>query len=448
MDHAAWLNETTEEPAQDKYMHFMRPEPKEDMGPIETDDDGHRWRMASVGMVRNASSKKPVKVWLDPLPHIQIEKAKPLQGWYKARDEKPGVRSRPCYTEAMLTEPYGGYCTVGCAFCYINSGFRGYRGTGLITVPLDYGDQIKAQIAKLKSSAAGYFSSFTDPFTPLEDRYHNTETGARAFTENGLPVFFLSRLAYPGWAYDLLQQNGHSYAQKSINTPDAEDWKKLSPGALPLDQHMAEIRALKRKGIYVSIQVNPIIAGITSHDEVEQLFEMLAEAGADHVIVKFVEAGYSWAPTMVERMIKRFGDNRAALFKELFVDNIGGQRTIDESYRMEGHERYSKKATALGLTYSVCYEYAYERDAGGNITSKTGVSIGPRFMTSGQCHGQRVPMYTRLSLGLPFEAVEDCPPSGCLTCASDNGGEARCGSELFSQAKALRPADLKQGVYD
>ena len=323
--------------------------------------------------------------------------------------------------------------------CYINSGFRGYRGTGLMTVPINYGDQVRAQLKKNKAGAAGYFSSFSDPFLALEDYYHNTQGAAEAFHEVGLPVFFLSRLQYPGWALDLLQKNKYSYAQKSINTPDPDDWAKLSPGALPLMDHLDEIREMRRRGIYVSIQVNPIVPGIVNHDDVEHLFEMLAEAGANHVIVKFVEAGYSWAPAMVERIVHRFGDNRAAVFRDLFTQNIGGQKTVDQEYRLEGHNRYRRKAQSLGLTYAVCYEYRA-------VPGTAGVSLGREFMTSDQCHGQRVPMFSRLSTDVPFSEVEACPPSGCLTCAPDNEGEPRCGNSLMGEAKAMRAADYKQPI--
>jgi DNA repair photolyase len=60
--------------------------------------------------------------------------------------------------------------------------------------------------------------------------------------------------------------------------------------------------------------VNPIVPGVTSHDQVEELFGLLAEAGANHVIVKFVEAGFSWAPSMIERIGKRFGKERGLAF--------------------------------------------------------------------------------------------------------------------------------------
>lgn len=450
----SWLQVKDEDSPAETYRWFMRPEPRDNLGPIyEIDDEltGRRikCRDLSIGMVRNAKEENKLKVraFLDPMPHTRIDKAKDLQGWYQAKDNIDPVtgkahRPRPCFTEAILTSPYSGYCSVGCHFCYVNSGMRGYRGSGLVVVPVNYGEQIAKQLTKIRRAAAGYFSSFTDPFLPLEDWYHNTENAAREFVAVGLPVFFLSRLRYPDWAVDLLTENPHSYAQKSINTSDPDDWRLLSPGALPLEEHFQDIARLHERGIYVSIQCNPVLPGVTSNAQILQLFKKLREAGADHVIVKFVEAGYSWAPTMVEKTIKRFGD-RGREFEKLFTDNIGGQKTVQEEYRLKAHELYRRYATQIGLTYSTCYEYKYERDSKGAIVDKTGVSIGREFATSAQCHGHRVPMYSRSGPNSMFEPLEECPPSGCLHCADENDGKPRCGDELAGQAKALRLVDLK-----
>lgn len=457
MDHAAWLNQDTGEDAQEAYKFFMRPDPdqRDFVGPKQEEHDPltgrvASFRMARVGMVRNApeDQMREVKVFLGfdgqpSLPHIRLEKGKDLQGWYQPKhNDKQGSRPRPCFTDAILTEPYGGYCTVGCAFCYVNSGFRGYRGSGLISVPVNYGDHVTRQLARMRTSAAGYFSSFTDPFLPLEDIYHNTRRGAQAFVRAGLPVFFLSRLHYPAWAVDTLLKNRYSYAQKSLNTGDDEDWQKLSPGAISLQDHLSEVAELRRRGIYTSIQVNPVVPGITSHEDIRRLFDRLAEVGNNHVIVKFVEAGYSWAQTMVDRMTKRFGDNRAAAFRELFTENsAGAQRTIREEYRMEAHALYQRWAGERGMTYATCYEY--RRDP-----SRGWISVGPEFTTADQCHGQRVPMFTRLTTDTPFHEVEECPPSGCLSCAdqSADGRTGACGSSLFGSAGANRLSDFKGPV--
>lgn len=446
----------------EKYKYYMRPEPNPLLGPIEVEDDPvtgreMKWRMVGVSMMRGGEHK-PLKVYLNPMPHLRIKDAKDLQGWYQAKhwpevaEDETGAslakRPRPCYTDAMLTEPYGGYCAVGCAFCYINSGFKGYRGSGLISVPLNYGQQIAKQLSKLKTATAGYFSSFTDPFLPLEDLYHNTQQGAEAFDAAGLPVFFLSRLKYPGWAMDLLARNKYSYMQKSINCPDEKKWKQLSPGAISLAEHCEDIAEARRRGIYVSIQVNPIVPGVVSHDDVVATFELLAKAGANHVIVKFVEAGYNWAPTMIERIRKRFPGAQADEFERLFTQNIGGQRTIAEDYRIQGHDLYKRAATKLGLTYATCYEYKYQRDRTGEIINKVGVSIGADYLTADQCHGHRVPMFTRTQLTDPFREFESCPPSGCLTCGQNpkDPADVPCGSKVFGLAKALKLADFKTSL--
>lgn len=449
-----WLNTEDETEAKKAYDKWMTVDPDmREFGPIEQTPDPFTGKMATVrasevAMIRGGERSFKTLVYLAfdgvrCLPHVRIEKAKDLQGWYQAKHTAPeplpaSSRERPCFTDAILTEPYGGYCSVGCAFCYINSGKKGYRGSGLITVPMGYGAQIRKQLSTMKTATAGYFSSFTDPFTPLEDIYHNTRDAAYEFDRQGLPVFFLSRLRYPGWAFDLLQRNKYSYMQKSINTWDEEDWRRLSPRAATLAEHMDDIREARKRGIYVSIQVNPVVAGIVSHEDVEKTFEMLAEAGANHVIVKFVEANYPDAPAMVRLMEKRFGANRAAHFEQLFTENFGGNKTIDYEYRIEGHRRYQTKATALGMTYATCYEY----------DPKTRRSIGRDWATSDQCHGHRVPMFSRLTTDVAFNEVAACPPSGCLHCATENNDRPRCGSDLFGAAKANRLADYRKSVYD
>jgi len=261
----------------------------------------------------------------------------------------------------------------------------------------------------------------------------------------GLPIFFLSRLEYPDWAYDLLAKNPRSYAQMSVNTSDEADWKKLAPGAMSFVDMKAQIRRLKKRGIYVSIQVNPVIPGVVTNGQIVRLIKQLGKAGADHVIVKFLELGYSWVPTFLERMVRRFGERGRAL-EGYLTQNIGGQRTIDQDYRWRAHRLFRKTARDAGMTYSVCYEYEYERDEAGEVVDKTGISIGPKVTTSDQCHGQRVPVYTRNSTDRKFRPVIHCPPSGCLYCASDNGGEPLCGNTLAGEAPALRMADFRKPI--
>jgi hypothetical protein len=172
------------------------------------------------------------------------------------------------------------------------------------------------------------------------------------------------------------------------------------------------------------------------------LFQRLAEAGNNHVIVKFVEAGHAWARAMVDRITKKFPGERSAKFASLFTENqAGGQKTIQEGYRREAHTLYQQAATQLGMTYSLCYEYTRQ--------GAFWKSMGPEFLTADQCHGHRVPMYRKFKQPeeskdfVVFEPMEICPPSGCLRCG-DGHEESLCGSEVLTQAKALRLPDFRK----
>ena len=187
--------------AVDPYAFHMQNEPHLNKTPIEVDQaTGWRFTYRDIGMTRNATEEntKERKVFLDPLPHVVVDQDIPLRGWYKAKHEPSAVRPRPCYSEALLTQPYGGFCSVGCGFCYINNGTRGYRGQGITTVDPNYGKKIRKQISGMKLGTAVYMSSFIDPFTELEEFYHNTQHTAEAAVDAGLPIFFLTRKIVPG----------------------------------------------------------------------------------------------------------------------------------------------------------------------------------------------------------------------------------------------------------
>ena len=119
----------------------------------------------------------------------------------------------------------------------------------------------------------------------------------------------------------------------------------------------------------------------------------------------------------------------------------------DETYRLKAHRVLSSYAKRFGLTYATCYEYKYERDDNGNILSKTGISIGREFTTAPQCHGHKVPVYSRNSADEMFRPVDECPDTGCLYCASESDdGQPRCGDKIAGEGRALRFVDLKLPV--
>jgi len=410
------------------------------------DENGREYQWWDIGMLQSASpeNRRRMKVYMKPTPHVILDQNIPLRGWYKGKTEPEGVRPRPCYTEALLTQPYGGTCSTRCAFCYVNNGVRGYRSQGVGVVDPQYPDKVRKQLSQMRTASGAYISSFTEPFQELEAVYHNTQRLSQVFIRAGLPIFYLSRRVPPAWAMEYLTKNPYSYMQFSINTQRSDVWSKISPFASPLEDILKAVEDYSRAGIYVSVQVNPIIAGIVTVEDIEELIQMLAERGANHLIFKHVEIVSSTVKPLVKKMKALFPE-RGKIFEGLFTETIGHIRTIKEAYRIQALNRYSAACRRADVTMSLCYEYRYERDKSGNITDKTGVSLAPNYTTSDQCHGRRVPVYTRKSTKDRWQPVLECDPAGCLYCV-DNNGRALCGNKRMGEANALTPADLTKCV--
>ena len=397
----------------------------------EGSDERGCYKITLLSMLRGGKPK-PYKVYAKPIKHIVNDSAPTLRGWYKDKNEPPSKRPRPCYTEALLTTPYGGYCPVGCKFCYVSHGTRGYRASGIVTVNPDYPDAVRRNLSKMYIGSSAYISSFIEPFLHLEKQYHVTQRLSQVFVDVGLPIFYLTRLIPPDWAIEYLLHNPYSYMQWSINTSNEKHRKLMSPGTASLDDMLSCIGRVRSVGIYVSIQCNPVLAGITTLDELVGVVKLVAEAGANHIIFKFVEQVYSNRALLFRRLSKLPGVD---VMDKLLSQRIGGCYTIRQDVRIEWLRVLLEETRKAGITMSTCYEYYDDGTQGG-------ANLAPWFTTADQCHGLGVPVHYRLELGEKFRPLPGCWRKGCLYC--NEYGTKVCNSELLLSAKALKCADYRE----
>ena len=392
--------------------------------PVSVDKDSGKMQVPLSPLV--GGKTKVMEVELSGVKHL-IRKSVPApRGWYKDKHVKPTVRPRPCYAEAMLTLPYSGYCFVNCAFCYVNFGMRGYKSTLLPTVNASYPDQIDKQLSKMTIAPIAYISSFTEPFHQLEEQYHVTQRLAEVLAKHKLPLFFLSRRIPPDWAEEALLNNSYSYMQWSINTSNQDDLRRLCPGGFSLAELLLAVERYSKLGIYTSFQINPVLPGITTLDEIIVLVRALAEAGGKHVIFKFCEIGPAERKLLLERL-RAWKLDGVGEFEAILNEIIGHEYYVQQSLRVSWLKTLLSLTRSLGITMSLCYEYYRDGKAGGNLA--------PWFTTSDQCHGPAVPIFYRPEIGEDFQPLPGCYRKGCLYC--EEHGTRACDNETLLQAKAL-----------
>lgn len=398
----------------------------------EGEDERGHYQFVPLSMLKGAELKD-MKVYTEPVKHIVNESSPAPRGWYKNKLSPDNVRPRPCYSEAMLTTPYGGFCEVGCKFCYIDHGTRGYRATGLPTVNPDYPDEMRKKVEKLMVAGPAYMSSFTEVFQRLEDKYHITQRLTQVFLDAGLPIFYLSRKIPPDWALDALLQNPYSYMQWSVNTSNQDIYKKLSPNSFTLDELYEAVNRFSKAGVYISIQCNPMLAGIVTLEDIKQLVRNLASAGADHIIFKFAEQVTGNRKMLIEGLKRLPG---VETFDKLLNQIVGGVYTIQEDVRRAWLTQLLQTTREADVTMSLCYEY-YEN-------GKAGANMAPWFTTADQCHGPAVPIHYRPAPGEPFVPLPGCFRKGCLYC-NDVGTKA-CHSETLLEARSLDYKTMRETV--
>lgn len=415
----------------------------DDINEINEDKYGE-YNIEYLPVVRNGP-KKPYKVYSKPVKHLVLpDQTKQPQGWYKGKHVGSNVRSRTCYTEATLSAPYGGTCTVGCRYCYINDGVRGYQSSHVSTVDPSYPEKFAAHLGHMKISGAVYITPFTEPFGDLEPVYHNTERLTKVVAAEGLPLFYTTKRVPPQWAIEAIMQNPYSYIHFSLNTSNAKHYKAFSSGASDYHALLNAVRTISDMGIFVGIQVNPVHPGITSIEDLTTLIDECCSAGAKHFIVKFVE---KIMPTKKEFLNRLKAARAAGLsgyeeFGAKFTQVIGGVYTVEQATRLEYLDAILKHTRDIGVTMATCHEY-YD-------TGKQTLPLGPWYTTSDQCHGRGVPMFYRPEGKGAFEPLPGCYRKGCLWC--EEYGTKACGNDKLLRADALEYKDFRtiqlEGIED
>lgn len=223
-------------------------------------------------------------------------------GWHDPDDPAPRTRLLRDSSRSIIARnnspdvgfetsvnPYRG-CEHGCIYCYARPTHE-YFG---LSAGLDFETQIfvkEEAPALLRAELESprwepqtlVMSGVTDPYQPAERRLGITRRCLEVLLEFRNPVAIITKSHLVTRDIDLLSElarYGAASVSLSITTLDHELQRKMEPRAASPQRRLDAVARLAAANIPVSVNVAPVIPGLTDH-EIPRILEAAADAGAE-----------------------------------------------------------------------------------------------------------------------------------------------------------------------
>lgn len=255
--------------------------------------------------------------------------------------------------------PYRG-CEHGCIYCFARPTHE-YFG---LSAGLDFETKIFAkmeapQLLRKELQKKSWqpqvigMSGVTDCYQPIERKLEITRGCLQVMAEFRNPVIVITKNHLVTRDIDILTELSKYQAAHvlvSMTTLDKELARKMEPRASAPSMRLKTIEELSKAGISVSVNMAPIVPGLTDH-EIPALLKSAADAGA-------LSAGYTIVrlPYGVKDLFQTWLDEHYPLRKQKILNRIkemrGGKLNLSEfGKRMDGEGIFADYVAQTFLQY-------------------------------------------------------------------------------------------------
>ena len=229
--------------------------------------------------------------------------------------------------------PYRG-CEHGCIYCFARQ-YHEYLGfscgldfeTKLMAKP-DAAAQLKRELAAPKwKGEAIVMSASTDIYQAIEHKMQIARQCLEVMAECGQPVASMTKSSLVLRDLDLWSRLAAMNAGRvaiTLATLDAELAQKLEPRATSPAGRLRAIRELTAAGVPVSVNIAPIIPGLTDM-ELPGILEAVAEAGAKRAAWVLLRLPYQIKDLFLEWLNRSVHPDRARKVESLLRQAHGGK---------------------------------------------------------------------------------------------------------------------------
>jgi len=233
---------------------------------------------------------------------------------------------------------YGG-CEHGCIYCYA----RPTHAYHDLSPGLDFETRLfakpdAARLLRRELSARAYspapiaMGTNTDPYQPIEGQYRLTRQILEVCLETRHPVTITTKSARVLDDLDLiaaLARDNLIAVAISVTTLDARLSATLEPRASTPENRLKAIARLAQAGVYVGVNVSPIIPSITD-DHIEMILTRAGAAGARMASWIAIRLPHEVAPLFREWLAAHFPDRADKVMAT--IQSLRGGRDNDPAF--------------------------------------------------------------------------------------------------------------------
>lgn len=264
--------------------------------------------------------------------------------------------------------PYRG-CEHGCIYCFARQ-YHEYLG---FSCGLDFETKLVAKpqaAALLKKELAApswrpepiVMSASTDVYQPIEHKMRLTRQCLEVMAECGQPVSTMTKGALVMRDVDLWAKLAHVNAGRvtiTLVTLDPALAQTLEPRASVPSARLRVIRELTDAGVPVTVNVAPVIPGLTD-SEVPRILEAVADAGAKRASWILLRLPHQIKDLFLDWLQRNVHPERAKKVESLIRQTRGGKLYEAGSGRYRGHGAFAEQ---MRRTFDVFQrKYGLNRD--------------------------------------------------------------------------------------
>jgi DNA repair photolyase len=256
-------------------------------------------------------------------------------------------RSSLCTCPPKLTfNPYTG-CDHACVYCYASSYIPRFADC---RPKKDLPQSLQREAAKLKGETVS-MSNSSDPYPRLEAETGLTRKCLAILAQSNCRIQVITKSSLVTRDADLLSKVPSTVAV-TITTDDDAKARLIEPHAPSATERLKTVETLIRKGIPVSVRVDPVIPFV--NDDPKSLIATLASMDVKHVTSSTYKVKRdNWQrfavamPEIAEKL-------KTLYFSE--GEKVGGYVLLPKTFRLKLLNAVRSLATENGMKFGVCRE--------------------------------------------------------------------------------------------